>query len=128
MSRASRKRQFCGDGAFTLVEMLVVISIIAVLASLILPATVMVREAARRLLCSNNLHNLFLAVQQFETSHGHLPASRTFWNCAAAWVASVHTTFAPSARYSSPSDLVRATTTEVAMGVSPANGVPFRTT
>lgn len=64
---------------FTLVEMLVVISIIAILAALLLPAINMAREAARRASCSNNLRNLALAVQQFEQSKNQLPASRTFW-------------------------------------------------
>jgi prepilin-type N-terminal cleavage/methylation domain-containing protein/prepilin-type processing-associated H-X9-DG protein len=77
---ASRKKAAHLGRAFTLVELLVVISIIAVLASLILPAAMMVREMARRIQCGHNLHNLTLAVHQFETSNGHSPASRTFWN------------------------------------------------
>jgi len=62
--------------------MLVVISIIAVLAALLLPAINMAREAARRASCSNNLKNLHLAVQQFDQAKGYYPASRTFWNDA----------------------------------------------
>src|SRR5438876_9571290 len=68
---------------FTLVEMLVVISIIAVLAALLLPAVQMAREAGRRASCSNNLRNLALAAQQFDSAKGYYPASRTFWNDAA---------------------------------------------
>jgi prepilin-type N-terminal cleavage/methylation domain-containing protein len=75
--------------AFTLVEMLVVISIIAVLAALLLPAVQMAREASRRASCTNNLRNLGLAIQQFDSSKGRYPASRTFWNDpkykASAW-------------------------------------------
>ncbi len=66
--------------AFTLVEMLVVISIIAVLASLTLPAIQIARDAARRIQCGNNLKNLYIGTLQFETAKGNLPASRTFWN------------------------------------------------
>jgi len=60
--------------------MLVVISIIAVLAALLLPAVNMAREAGRRASCSNNLRNLALACQQFDSAKGYYPASRMFWN------------------------------------------------
>jgi prepilin-type N-terminal cleavage/methylation domain-containing protein len=64
--------------AFTIVEMLVVISIIAVLASLLLPAVQAARETARRLQCSSNMRQLANATHQFETNREYLPASRTY--------------------------------------------------
>src|SRR5262245_29915883 len=77
-----RQQQSRRARGFTLVELLVVISIIVMLASLMVPAILMAREAARRIQCGNNLYNLALAAKQFEVARGSLPASRTFWNDA----------------------------------------------
>jgi prepilin-type N-terminal cleavage/methylation domain-containing protein len=70
---ARPKRRNLGHG-FTLVELLVVISIIGVLVALLMPAVKAVQESGRRTQCFNNLHQLAQACQAHEAQWHYFPS------------------------------------------------------
>ncbi len=58
---------------FSLVELLVVITIIGILIGLLLPAVQAAREAARRISCSNNLRQIGIGLQDYHAAQQSFP-------------------------------------------------------
>ncbi len=74
----ARRQKSPRHRGFTLIELLVVIAIIGILVGLTLPAIIGARKTARKLECSNNIHQIGLGLFQFLNTNNRFPNAGTF--------------------------------------------------
>jgi prepilin-type N-terminal cleavage/methylation domain-containing protein len=70
------------ESRFTLIELLVVVAIIAVLASMLLPALTSARNRVKETSCLNNLRQLTLGMSMYVDEHDNLLPYAETWNTA----------------------------------------------
>src|SRR5438477_2768720 len=82
------------ERAFTLIELLTIMVVIAILAGLLFPAFTTVMERARKTQAKNDLTQIVTAVNAFYTEYGKYPTSATGTDSCYAWQV-FNPTFAP---------------------------------
>ena len=70
---ALQRLQRLQRNGFTLVELLVAISIVGIFLSMLLPAAQKVRESARRIQCADHTAQQTLAMHNYQSANGHFP-------------------------------------------------------
>lgn len=103
------KMSICRKPFFTLIELLIVIAIIAILASILLPALGKVKEKSKAASCTNNLRQLGLGVMIYADDHsGWAPANDIKYGYQNIW-----NSMMVADKYAAPSALGCPSTTEL---------------
>ena len=99
----TKRKTAASSTGFTLIELLVVIAIIAILAAILFPVFQKVRENARRASCESNLHQLGLALVQYnQDADEKFPAGGN--GAGLGWGAEVYTYVKSTGVYKCPDD------------------------
>jgi len=73
--------------SFTLIELLIVISIIAILAGLLLPALKNAKDKGKEMTCGNQQKQIFSGMMMYEIDYnGYLPKGRELDNSSLSWL------------------------------------------
>lgn len=92
--RTDKKISYGRYRAFTLIELLVVISIISLLLSILMPSLSKAKESAKSIVCSANLHQMYLGWTVYDTDYKKLPPG--YWGSANLIRENVHKYLAKS--------------------------------
>lgn len=92
-----KRAENCIKNIFTLIELLIVIAIIAILASLLLPALNQAKEMGRRTLCASNLKQIALALNEYVYDYNnYYPLNHSYYGI---WESKLCPDYIPSSHY-----------------------------